>query len=184
MLENAWHAMLFNAILIFAIRKTILDELLSRFFRYHYLDICTTYVYYLLTYLLRNWIMIFFYCSFLLALLPRADKAVNSFATNCLHIVSASADVSRLISRSLVIAPFKQFSRQTDFKKFYLECTRLHLFQPRKTYRANRNTNIFVFLLCDNIRATISLVLNNSSFKYSHRWKFGINKIRNSERTW
>lgn len=40
-----------------------------------------------------------FFLSFSLALLPSVDKAVNSFATNCLHIVSASADVSRPISR-------------------------------------------------------------------------------------
>ena len=61
------------------------------------------------------------------ALLPSVDKAVNSFATNCLHIVSASADVSRPISRQLVIAPFKQFSETNRFhKKFYLVNTRVH----------------------------------------------------------
>lgn len=105
--------MLFNAILIFAIRKTILDKSsLSGYLHYTYM----LFINLVIEKLDRD--IFFFYCSFLLASLPRTDKAVNSFATNCLHIVSASADVSRPISRSPVIAPFKQFSRQTDLEKF------------------------------------------------------------------
>lgn len=82
-------------------KKTILDKLLSRFF---FFDIiiqisvprtCIIIINLVIAKLDRD----IFFLSFSLALLPSVDKAVNSFATNCLHIVSASADVSRPISR-------------------------------------------------------------------------------------